>query len=113
MATKFTNFIEEIEQEAAAESPEAVAELEALRVRYQFARELMAIRKGHNLTQAKLAELSGVGQGEISKIENASANPTVTTVAALASALGAELHLVERDRGDRGDSVPAGGAFAH
>ncbi len=109
MATKFTDFIDEIEQEALAEGPEAIAELEALRVRYQLARELMAIRKELNLTQGKLAEISGVGQGEISKIENANANPTVATVAALGCALGAELHLVPR----KGKAPRTRGVLAH
>lgn len=109
MATKFTDFIDQIEQEAAAEGPEAVAEYEALRVRYQLARELIAIRKELNLTQGKLAEISGVGQGEISKIENANSNPTLATVGALGSALGADLHLVPRN----GKAPRTRGALAH
>jgi len=93
VATKFNEFIQEIEAEAKAEGPGAVARLRALRTRYQLARELLQIRKERQLTQARLAELSGVGQSEISKIESGSVNPTVGTMAALSGALDADLHL--------------------
>jgi DNA-binding XRE family transcriptional regulator len=96
MGTKFTDLMREIEEEAVAEGPEAVAELEAFRAHYQLARELLALRKTRNLTQDRLAELSGVGQSEISRIEAGGANPTVSTLAALAGPLGADLHLIER-----------------
>lgn len=94
MPTKFANLMKEIEDEAAAGGEDAVAELAALRTRYQLARELMETRRARHLTQEQLAELSGVGQGEISKIESASANPTIATFTALTGALGAELHVV-------------------
>lgn len=94
MATKYADFLLELEDEARAEGPEAVAELEALRARYRLARELMEMRRQQDLTQARLAELSGIGQAEICKIEGGGANPTVATVTALTIALGAELHVV-------------------
>jgi len=106
MATKFSDLIHEIEEEAAAEGEEATADLHALRARFQLARELMAIRKERHLTQMQLAQISGIGQSEISNIETGNANPTVATVATLGSALGVELHLVPSAEG-----VP-GGAFA-
>jgi DNA-binding XRE family transcriptional regulator len=97
MATKYKDFLREIENEAAAEGPEAVAELEAFRAHYQVARELLELRRASELTQARLAEISGVGQSEISRIESGQANPTLGTLAALAAPLGADLHLVQRD----------------
>lgn len=97
MATKFTDFLREIEDEAAAEGLEAVAELEGFRAHYQLARELLVLRRAHDLTQGGLAELSGIGQSEISRIEHGRANPTLGTLAALAAPLGADLHFVERD----------------
>jgi DNA-binding XRE family transcriptional regulator len=97
MGTDFKDFLLEIEEEAAAEGPEAVAELEGFRTHYQVARELLALRRMRQLTQHRLAELSGVGQSEISRIESGRANPTVGTLAALAAPLGADLHLVQRD----------------
>lgn len=97
MPTEFKDLLREIEEEAVAEGPEAVAELEALRAHYQLARELLDLRQQRQLTQSRLSELSGVGQSEISRIESGRANPTLTTIAALAAPLGADLHLVSRD----------------
>ncbi len=97
MATKYEDFLSEIENEAAAEGPEAVAELKAFRAHYQVARELLALRRTRDVTQARLSELSGVGQSEISRIESGRSNPTLGTLAALAAPLGADLHLVPRD----------------
>jgi len=96
MATKFADVIREIEDEAAAEGPGAVAELEAFRTHYQVARELIALRRAHDLSQDKLSELSGVGQSEISRIESGRANPTLATLTALSTSLDADLHLVPR-----------------
>jgi len=96
MATKFNDVLREIEREAAAEGPEAVAELEGFRAHYQLARELLELRRARDLTQGRLAELSGVGQSEISRIESGRANPTLGTLAALSVPLEADLHLVPR-----------------
>lgn len=96
MGTTFEEFLEEIEAEAAAEGPAAVAELEGYRVHYQLARELLALRRSRDLTQERLAELSGVGQSEISRIESGRANPTLMTLSALATPLQADLHFTER-----------------
>lgn len=49
------------------------------------------------MTQQRLAELSGVPQSEISKIENARANPTVATLAAIARPLELELSASARE----------------
>jgi DNA-binding XRE family transcriptional regulator len=81
------------EEEAAAEGSDAVAELQAFRTRYQLARELMEARQLKNLTQEPLAELSGIGQGEISKIESGRSNPTISTLTAITCALETEIHL--------------------
>jgi XRE family transcriptional regulator, regulator of sulfur utilization len=96
LATSYEEFLQELENEASDEGPEAVAELNAFRVRYQLARELMEARRQHAYTQQRLAEISGVDQGEISKIETGRANPTVATVTALAAALDSEIHVVPR-----------------
>ncbi len=48
------------------------------------------------MTQKQLAAMSGVGQSEISRIESGAVNPTVATVAALASPLNADFRLVSR-----------------
>lgn len=96
MASKFKNVLLEIESEAVAEGPEAVAELEAFRAHYQLAREVLELRRARDLTQGRLAELSGVGQSEISRIESGRANPTLGTLTALAVPLKADLHFMPR-----------------
>ena len=95
--TEFNELLREIESEAVAEGAAAVAELEGFRAHYQVAREVMSLRKAHRLTQARLSELSGVGQSEISRIESGRANPTLETLAALAAPLNANVHLLSRD----------------
>ncbi len=94
MGTKFRDFLTEIEDEARAEGPAAVAELAAFDERYRLAHELMVHRRQKGLTQTKLAQLTGVGQADISRIESGRANPTVSTLATLARALGFGIALV-------------------
>ena len=53
-------------------------------------------RKVKGWTQSKLAEVSGLHQGDISKIESGKANVETATLEALTSALDAELILVPR-----------------
>lgn len=96
MSTSFQDFIKELEAEAEAEGPEAVAELEAFRLHFSLARQLAERRRECHLTQKQLAELSGIDQAEISRIERGQANPTTTTLGALTSALAVDVQLVAR-----------------
>ncbi|MGI9186006.1 MAG: helix-turn-helix domain-containing protein [Gaiellales bacterium] len=58
-----------------------------------------ALRHGRGMTQAQLAERSGVPQGQISRIEQAAGvNPTQKTLLKLARALDADLCIVPRER---------------
>ena len=57
------------------------------------------------MTQRQLALKSGLQQAEISRIEAGNANPTLSTIAALAQALGAELSL-KRTRASRSATRP-------
>ena len=88
MSNMFSEFLEEIEAEARAEGPAALAELAAFDQRYRLAHELMVRRREAGLTQAQLARLTGLGQADISRIESGRANPTLSTLAAVAHALG-------------------------
>jgi len=54
---------------------------------------LAAARKERALTQSALAELTGIQQAEISRIERGIGNPTATTLLRLATALGQRLTL--------------------
>ena len=93
MATSFDEFMQEIEDEARTEGPEAVAELEALHAHFALARQVAQLRHGCGMTQVELATRSGIPQSEISRIERGAANPTVATLAALGGPLGATLRL--------------------
>ncbi|GAW28959.1 helix-turn-helix domain-containing protein [Carboxydocella sp. ULO1] len=53
-----------------------------------FSARLKAVRKTLGLSQARLAELSGVSQAYISELEAGSKQPTLTILDKLASALG-------------------------
>lgn len=99
MSRKFRDFMREVEAEARREGPQAVAELEAFDAHFRLAGEMLALRKARGLTQRQLAQRTGVNQSEISRIEGGSANPTMSTVAVLAGALGAELSLRAQKQG--------------
>ena len=100
MTTSFEDFINDLEAEAQAEGPEAVAELEAFRLHFSLARQLSVRRRERHLTQKQLAAASGIDQAEISRIERGQANPTTATLGALTRALAVDVQLVAQ-RGGR------------
>jgi DNA-binding XRE family transcriptional regulator len=91
----FDKLIDDIEQEAVAEGPGAVAELRALDTRFRLAAELLAARTSAHMTQKELAVRSGVQQAEISKIERGEVVPKVSTMDRLLTPLGHRLAVVE------------------
>ena len=94
MATKFREFMHEVEREAKAGGPEAVAELRILRERFRLARRFAEARRERKWTQGKLADKTGLNQSEVSNIESGRANPTYQTLQTLAAALGGKIDLV-------------------
>lgn len=90
----FEDFWREIEAEARAEGPEAVAELEQMAHRFRIGAQLSILRHRRGLTQTQLAEMTEVDQAEISRIERGVSNATEDTLARLARALDAELAIV-------------------
>lgn len=64
---------------------------------YDMAMQLVELRERRGMTQAELAAATGMDQGDISRIERGSANPTEKTLLRIADVLGADLRLVERD----------------
>ena len=98
MATKFADFVRELEEEARTEGPEAVAQLEALRDHFRLGRQLAQARLEKKLSQTQVAERAQVDQGDVSKIERGMANPTLATLSAVASAVGLEIDLRRRSR---------------
>lgn len=64
-------------------------ELKAEILAYQF----KELRKNKNLTQAQLAEKTGIEKGQISRIENGKYNLTLATITKIATALGAKVNF--------------------
>ena len=61
---------------------------------YALAVQVMELRQKHGLTQAELADRSGIAQADISRIERGVTAPNGVTFARLAEALDAEWLLV-------------------
>jgi len=95
MSDDFTQLITEIEEEAQAEGPHAVRQLEQFREEFSLASQLIQSRRAGKLSQRRLAELSGVPQSEISRIETGASNPTYATITALLRPLGKRIALVD------------------
>jgi len=63
----------------------------ALKPEYEAVRALIAARIERNMTQAELAEKTGIRQSNISRIENGTSSPTIATLSRIAAGLGKEL----------------------
>ena len=61
-----------------------------------LAADVLALRLAKNYTQTQLAELTGIAQADLSRIEHGHANPTMATYEKLAHALDADLRLIPR-----------------
>jgi DNA-binding phage protein len=93
-SNSFHAFMREVEHDATAEGPTAVAHLRQLEQRFGLASDLIAMRRAKAITQSQLAALTGVHQSEISRIERGVGNPTAQTLGRLGTALGARLSFV-------------------
>ena len=91
----FDKLIHDIEAEAQAEGPAAVAELRAFDERFRLANDLLTARRSAKLSQKELSRRSGVQQAEISKIERGEVVPQLTTMTRLLAPLGRRLAVVE------------------
>lgn len=60
---------------------------------YSLARSFLMARKECNMTQKELAEITGINQADISKIETGNANPAVSTLRRLAEGMGMVLRF--------------------
>lgn len=96
MATRFKDFTREIEAEARAEGPEAVAEIEALRAHFRIGRQLAQARQAERLSQAQVAARVGIDQADVSDLERGAANPTLTKLDAVAAFFGLQVELGKR-----------------
>jgi DNA-binding XRE family transcriptional regulator len=93
----FDQLLTDIDGEAHAGGPAAVAQLRAFEVQFTLAADLLKLRKARGLSQKQLATQSGVQQADISKIERGLVNPTIGTVEKLARPLCAQVRMLPRD----------------
>lgn len=85
---KFDTYLEE-----QLKDPEFKKEYDALEPQFTIVQAIIDARREQGLTQKELSERSGIAQGDISKLETGSANPSVKTLMRLASAMGKTLKI--------------------
>lgn len=72
---------------------EFVQEYNAVQPEMNAIRSMIEARKSQNLTQKQLAELAGIDQGDISKLENGLRNPTVQLLKRIADSMNMTLKI--------------------
>lgn len=75
------------------EDPAFRKEWEALEPERQIIRAMIAGREENGLTQKQLADVTGITQADISRLENGTANPSLRTLKRLAAGMGMELKI--------------------
>lgn len=80
-------------------NPEFAAEYESGRPEYELISQIIAARNNQGITQAELAERIGTRQGNISRLERGSYNPSLDFLKKVAAGLGKELHIEFREVG--------------
>ena len=74
-----------------------------VRTKRDLGNSIREIRLERDMTQKELANLSGIWQETISKIETGTANPRMGTISLLLSALDLEFVLTPRSKGSLKD----------
>lgn len=69
------------------------AEWEAQEPERQIIRAIIEGREEHDLTQKQLAAVTGITQADISRLENGTANPSLSTLKRLAAGMGMKLQI--------------------
>jgi len=69
------------------------AEWDALEPEFIIIQAIIDARKNSGITQKELSKKSGIAQGDISKIENGNANPSLNTLKRLASGMNMKLKI--------------------
>ena len=88
MSAKFEDFLQEQLQDT-----EFSKEYEALQPERAVIQAMIDARKNSGLTQKELSERTGIAQGDISKLENGNANPSIRTLQRLANGMGMTLKV--------------------
>ena len=71
--------------------PEFKKEWDALEPEFQIIRAMIDARNEKGITQKELSSITGITQGDISKLENGTANPSIRTLQRIAEGLGKNL----------------------
>lgn len=74
-------------------NPEVKAEYDALEPEFAIMQALMDARREAGLTQQQLAELTGIAQADISRLERGEGNPSLRTLQRLAKGLGRQIQI--------------------
>ena len=80
-------------KEKALQNPEEKTEYDALQAEYDIIQSLIDARANQNITQKELSLKTGIPQADISRIENGTRNPSLSTLKKLAQGLGMQLRL--------------------
>ena len=94
MSVSFEEFRKEMMQD-----PDFKREYDALEPEFEIIRAMVAGRTEAGMTQKQLAEATGIAQGDISKLENGSANPSLRTLKRIAAGMGMQIHIEFRPIG--------------
>ena len=81
------------DKEKALQNPEVKTEYDALQAEYDIIQSLIDARANQNITQKELSLKTGIPQADISRIENGTRNPSLSTLKKLAQGLGMQLRL--------------------
>ena len=74
-------------------NPEFKAEWDALEPEFQIIRAMIEGREARNFSEEELAKATGISPAEILRLEEGTANPTLTDLKRLAAGLGMTLRL--------------------
>ncbi len=74
-------------------NPEFKKEWDALEPEFQIIKAMLDTRNKKAMTQKQLADITGIPQADISRLENGNANPSLRTLQRLADGMGMKLKL--------------------
>ncbi len=100
MKTKFSDYVAKSDAAASDDQRALGAAFEAhfvaeQRAHFGFSHALVVARKAAGLNQQQLADLTGINQSEISRIERGQGNPTLDTLERLTGPLHVHLAIVD------------------
>lgn len=75
------------------ENTEFKKEYDALEIEYQVINAILDARKIKHITQEELSRITGIAQGDISKIEKGNANPSLKTLQRIALGMGMTVRI--------------------